>query len=308
MVMAPRENFELLEDRLISGLGVIKIPEEDIYRYFRLWIDLVRSPDPDFFNGKWNPSRSEYAKVTWMAGEYVYKEDVIKYTRTVLDYSPQEPGAFLAPYLACSQESLSENICAILAGGGWGQCIPGDNIYVEPIRFPVDFLRFSCREESAFQLRLYGLKFDVECAAGTPSPKRQDEPPAPLPDVPSQDAIEVSAPYSEPNDDGNTIPYSGDVTPPPPPEYLGIITQYRLTQNCAQNPEPLTFVWEDTASPAANNVGGAICGDSFKWAFSPPPIGIIFGGVYTAGDFPALYGGGSNFAAVALPAVPITLP
>jgi hypothetical protein len=232
--MPPREEFELVETRFISGLGVLEIPTDGDWRAFRLWVDVIRPPDPDFFNGKWNPERSEYAKVTWMADSYVWREDVIRYEKTVLDYFPVEPAAYLAPWLACVFEALDSKLCQILQGGGWGTCVPGDIFYIEPVAYPVIFIRFSCREETALQLRLYGLKFDVPCVGGTPSPKLNQDIPPPIPSLSPDTPLEVSPPYSPPSDDGNSIPYEGDNFPPPPPgacELVSGIISYKFTFN-----------------------------------------------------------------------------
>lgn len=212
--MPPREFFEQIEDRLISGLGIIEIPQEDTWRYFRLWVNLVRFPDPDYLNNKWNPSRGEYAKVAWMWSDWVWKEDVIRYPKSVFDYPVKESASFLAPYLVCSNQALGNLTAAIAVAVGLPPPVPGDPLYVEPVKFELTRIQFSCREESAFQLILEGLKEDVGCPGAIPNPKR-DLPPIPLPVVPTNSAIEVSPPYNFPDDDGNTVPYTGDPVPPP---------------------------------------------------------------------------------------------
>lgn len=213
--MAPREFFTLLEDRLISGLGVLQIPQDDIYRAFRVWVDLIRFPNPDFFNGKWNPARSEYAKITFMVGKYVCRERLLHYPHETFDYLPKEPSAFLAPYLVCSNQSQSNALASIGVAVGLPPPTPGDPLYAEPLRYEVDFIRFACRDETALQVRLYGLKEDIGCPGATPNPKRNLEPPDPLPVVPSGDAIEVSGPYLLPDDNGNTVPFGTDLLPAP---------------------------------------------------------------------------------------------
>lgn len=233
--MAPREEFTLLEDRLVSGLGLLQLPQDVEYRAFRIWFDLVRLPAVDFFNGKWNPERSEYAKITWVTGDYVVREQVISYKAQVFDYFPKEPAAFLAPYIVCSQQSQSNALVAIALAVGIPGATPGDPLFVEPVKLSVDAIRIACREESAFQIRLYGLKEDVGCDGATPNPKVNSLPPSPLPLITDGSAIEVSAPYLFPTDDGNTIPFDGDVLPPNPAD------------DC--NPIQFTISWKSTFNP-----------------------------------------------------------
>ena len=243
-----------------------------------------------------------------MQGEYVWREAVINYARQSFDYFPEESASFLAPYLVCSQQSQSNALAAIGVAVGLPPPTPGDPLYAEPIRYEVDYLRFACREEAAFQVRLYGLPKDIGCVGATPNPKRNLPPTTALPVVPSGDAIEVSGAYVAPDDDGNTVPYTGDPTPPPPAENIGIVTQYRDTTDCAVPPVPVTFVWLASENPIATQQGGVICGNSFKWVFTPDPIGYIFDGTYVTPGVPALWNGTSNFDDVNPNPVPITLP
>lgn len=306
--MAPREFYQLLEDRLISGLGVLAIPQEDTWRAFRVWTDIVRFPTTNFQNFKWNPNRSEYAKLTWMQGEYVWKEEVVNYERQSFDYFPEEPGSYLGTYLVCSLQSLSNALASISVAVGLPPPVPGDPLYAEPIRYEVDYLRFSCREESAFQVRLYGLPKDIGCVEAMPNPKRNLPPSTALPVVNPGDAIEVSAPYVQPDDNGNTIPYTGDPLPAPPPGNIGITTQYRSSTNCAVPPNEVIFVWEDIVTPVSTNLGGPICTDSNKWSFSPTPIGYFFDGTWITPGVPTLWNGSSNFDEVNTTPAPITIP
>lgn len=262
--MAPREEFNLVEERIITGRGVLQIPTLLSYRYFRIWIDVFRDPDPNAVNKKYNPERSDYVNVSFMAGNYVVKSHVIRYQQEVLDLPAKEPGAFLAPYLVCSLQGIGNFLAAISVAVGLPPPVPGDPLYAEPVRSPVDSILFVCRDSTAIQVRLFGLLEDVGCIGATPNPKINEPPATSEPDIPPGDPVTVSPAYVPPDDDGNTVPFSGDGPP--------------TTFNCE-----FTYDYVDNNDPSFNGtypktVSGVVPPISFG-----PPIYSDFGGIPDGG-------------------------
>jgi hypothetical protein len=107
------EEFELIEDRLISGKGVLRIPQEPEWRWFRIVVSVIRLPKINFLNFKWQKIRSEYAKVQVMRSASVLCEYVINYESNTFDIPAKEPGAFYAPAIACIAQSLDESLSEI---------------------------------------------------------------------------------------------------------------------------------------------------------------------------------------------------
>lgn len=214
--------FVDVEDRLISGKGIIQIPSDPKWRYFRLFVDVIRKPRINFFNFKWQKERSEFAKMQWMRGRYVFKEGVVNYISQTWDVDPLEASAFHATPIACSFQAVFDGQSAILAALG---VPPGGKLEIpyEPVSIEVDRIIFECRDETLLQLRLQGLETDVACPEGKPTPKKPSQPPPPLPELPPNENVEVSPPYNgDTSDDGETEPFTMDEIPDEPEEQFPI--------------------------------------------------------------------------------------
>lgn len=217
--MTAREEFELIETRTISGKGILKFPESDDYRHFYLYVDVVRFPRIDFSNSKWNPDRSEYAKITWIIDEYVAREDVLNYPQQRYDWAV-DPTGYIASYLVCAIGGIVAYL-DYLAPFIPATPLPTDptrKIYAEPLKYVPSRINFVCRESTAIEVSLYGLKYDVACDDAEPSPKDPPPPPVPSPVVPPGTPILIDPPYDGENDNDNTVPFPDDETPPPPDE------------------------------------------------------------------------------------------
>jgi hypothetical protein len=220
--MVLSEQFELIETRTISGRGILRFPDEDDYRHFYVYVDVVRYPLVDFSNSKWNPDRSEYAKLGWIIDEYIVREDVLNYGRQRFDWAV-DPTGYLASYLVCAfggvigyLDYLAPFIPAPALVSD-----PTNPLFAHPLKYLPSRLNIVCRESTAVEVSLFGLKYDVRCPDATPTPKRPPDLPEPTAITPSGSPILVSRPYDEIDDNGNTIPFREDESPPPPPEIPG---------------------------------------------------------------------------------------
>lgn len=207
------EQFQLIETRVISGLGVLQLPVNLAYRTYRVWVNLIRFPSIDFPNAKFNPERSNYCNVLFMAQSYVYREEVLRYEKHVLELDANQSEAYIGSYLSCSLTSISNALAAIAVAVGLPPPVPGSPLFVEPVVSPVTELYFSCRDDVAIQVTLFGLLLDVDCAASVPSGKQPAGEPVEIPQVPPGTPVSPSAPYVLPDDDGNTVPNPLDSPP-----------------------------------------------------------------------------------------------
>lgn len=204
--------FELIEDRLVSGQGVLKIPADDDYRYFRIYIDVIRFPSINYLNFTYPNDRTVYARVNMMVKNYVYGEFLLRYEQVAFDYDPREKAGYLGPPLACSFQAVYDQLSVIATALGLPPGPPGTPIPFEAVKTGVDAYWFECRDETALQIRLYGVKDDIVCPEGQPTPKTPPPPPLPFPPVPPGDPIEVDPPYEDTPDftDDFTDPFEGD--------------------------------------------------------------------------------------------------
>lgn len=227
------EEFELVEDRIISGRGILQIPQEKIWRYFRIFIDVFRLPEPDYRNGRWNPDRGEFAKMLWLWDDYVWKEDVIRFEKEVYDYYKDLEVAYLTNMLACSFASVDGLLRFIVAQLG-GIATTTGTLFATPILRELSQLNFVVRDGAAIQVRLYGIKYDEDCPGAEDSGKVQEPPTSGFPPVPNGTPVEVSAPYVAPDDNGDTVPGPGDTVEPNPgnpqgDECVGYLLEFFIT-------------------------------------------------------------------------------
>lgn len=235
------EEFELIEDRLISGLGVLQIPQDEEYRAFRIYTDIVREPAPDYLNFKYNPERGNYCNIAYMHGGYVQSYSTIEFDKEEITYYPKGTEAYIATALACLFQVTFDKLDTLLtAAGSPPDPVQKTPVPIEPVTKGLTEILFSCRDSTAVQVRLYGLKEDVACAEGEPTPKKPPEIPPPLPPVPSDEGLEVSPPYDPgTSDDGNTKPFDKDALPPP------LIPDYPVGENCQKL--TVTITWNPTS-------------------------------------------------------------
>ena len=242
--MPTSEEFVEIEDRLISGLGILQIPEDPKWRYFRIYVNLIRDPDPDFRNNKWNPNRGEFAKMTWVSQNYVYREHVLNYEKEVFELPAEECAGFITSPISCLFQGVFDllEVITVLVGGT--VIPPGNPIPFEAVKLLPTQIQFACRDGCAIQVVLQGLEQDVACPEGDPSPKEGDKPPNELPKVPVGEAIDTSAPYDPPDDNGNTVPDPIDEVAPPP--------DFPVGDECQEM--TITILWETQIDPPGNEV------------------------------------------------------
>lgn len=204
--MTDNTEYQLIEDRLISGKGILNMPQGSEWRDFLLYIDVLRDSPVVFDSQKFNPSKSEYAKITGIKQEYVISEFPVNYKKQRFRIPAQDEPGYLLPYLDCNFTGVGDALFAIAVAVGLSP-VPRDVFYeVSPIRYDVDRFNIVCRGSTLLQVRLYGLEVHRPCAEALDKKKFSPQVPDPLPPVPVNEGVGVTPPYVEPDDNGNTVP------------------------------------------------------------------------------------------------------
>lgn len=208
--MPPREVPYLVEQRNISGRGLLKIPASDLYRHLYFYVNVVRLPRTNFTNSKFNPDRSEYAKICWVRNGYVIGEEVIHYESQLIEWSVDATG-YLASAMVCMHDNIISymDYLAPYIPAPPLPDNPANRIWVEPLRTAPHEARVVCRADTSLNIKLYALNYDVTCPDAYPTPKLPPDPPIPA-KSPVGVGVGVSPPYLDPNDNGNTIPLGID--------------------------------------------------------------------------------------------------
>lgn len=211
------EAFRLLERRNISGRGLFILPYDKSVRHYWLFLNVVRLPSNNSLSSKFNPDKSDYAKITWNRASYVLKDESLSYEHQRFDWAVDRTG-YLASYLVCAFKEVTSYLdyLAPFIPAPPLPTDPTERLYCEPLHDYPDTIKIVCRANTAIVASLYYLKYDVGCPEAEPTPK---DPPSPSfpPSHPPGEPFNNDPPYDGDNDDGDSIPYQGDTNEPPPP-------------------------------------------------------------------------------------------
>lgn len=231
--MPPSEQPYLLQERLISGRGLIKIPPSDSYRHLYLYINVIRLPRTNFTSSKYNPDKSDYGKITWVRSGYTLRENSINYENQLIEWAV-DPTGYLSSYLVCAYASVMGYLdyLAPFIPAPPLPTNPLDRIWAEPLKSTPSEIKIVCRGDTAISARLYALKYDVTCLDATPAPKTPPDP-SPLASAPAGTGIGTSPAYDGLTDGGDTIRNSLDELESPPPARLRVY--YHVAPGVAPN-------------------------------------------------------------------------
>lgn len=219
------QEWELIQSRVISGSGVLKVPADVTRnRMYILYSDVVRDAKSKYVNLDWNPTRSRYGNIVFLRKNYVVGAYPVEYPQQCFDGINDISGQTLEA-IKCSYAGVLQsiyNLAVALSGtvGGVGlNATTIDNAIADFtfLRLSWDELRVKCYADTALQLRLYRLRYDG-CVDAETADIDAPIPDAPIPKVPSGTPISsLTLPYdSSTSDNGNTVPFPGDSVPPPP--------------------------------------------------------------------------------------------
>jgi len=210
---------ELIQKRLISGKGVLKVPTDVVKnRYTVLYATVVRKPKNSYSNFAYNPVRSRYGTLVFLRQGYVVDVKAIDYEKSAFDGVNDISGQVLNA-VKCAYEGILQTYANLGTALGLTVTTIEDTIkdYTN-LRLAWDECRLVCYADTAIELQLWRQKYDI-CDPD----KDQDQPPPPPDDPPEPvepgtPIEEISDPYDpDTDDDNNTEPYPGDGPPPPEP-------------------------------------------------------------------------------------------
>lgn len=217
--------YELIQDRSISGKGLLKVPtDKKKLRHVVLYTDVFREPKNKYYNANYNPPRSRYATLNFFRESYLINSIAVEFPKQAFDNVNDVCGQTLIA-IKCAYDGLLQsfvNLAVAMSAtpGGVGLTYEGKVDLIkdyENLRLAWDEIRVQCHADTALQIRMYAVKYD-SCTADRDDDKPPPPPPPPRSSVPPGTPItDLSPPYDGSSDSGNTSPYSGDQNPPPPP-------------------------------------------------------------------------------------------
>lgn len=229
--------WETVEERDISGKGILKIPSDKVKnRAYVLFCTVIREPSNPYLNLNWNPSRARYGTLCFMRQGYLVDSKSIDFEKQVWDGINDVSGQTLLA-VKCAYEGILITFANLV--NAMSQTPGGIGLFVttiedsikdyENLRLSWDEIRVKCYADTALSLRLDVLKYDV-CNEQKDKDKPPPSPPPPREKVPPGMPIgDISRPYDGYNDDGNTAPFpSDDLTEPLPGTEGGLCVPYRL--------------------------------------------------------------------------------
>lgn len=232
--------LQLLEERTISGKGVLRVPDMDeSFRYYVMYTDVIRDPRNQYSNYEWNPAQSFYARMVFRRSGYALFDDTIRYEKQCYQYVNDYSGQTLIA-VKCAYDGILQSFVNLVNGlagtpGGVGIFVTGVTDLIkdyENLQLGWDEVLFRCYTSAALQVRFYGLKYDT-CDPDKDKKHTPPPPPPPLSKVPVDSSIgDLSPPYDpETGDDGDTDPYDGDETAPPTEACVKYSVPFSLTYN-----------------------------------------------------------------------------
>jgi len=211
--------LELVEERLISGKGVLRVPSAARKaRYWIMYADVIRLPTNEYRELNWNPYQSLYARMVYRRDGYVQTYDYLRYTREQRTYINDITGQNLRA-IKCAYEGILQSFVNLgVSIGSIPVSVTNLIKDYKSLALSWDEILFSCYSDTALQIRFFKLDYDV-CNAENDDSDDPPPPPPPLPPVPPGTSIgSISPPY---DGDEDTDPFEGDDSEPPPLEPPG---------------------------------------------------------------------------------------
>lgn len=188
--------LELVEERLISGVGVLRVPETvQDGRYYQLCIDVIREVSQPFESFKYTPTRSRYCTLSFMRSGYVIEERVSDYKRRAFDFVSDIAGQVLIA-VKCVNKNLILAAFELSAANAPERVVLEDKIAdYQHLDLFWDEVVITCESTTAIQVRLFVLEHADDCESSDPF--KPPPPPPPLPEVPPATSIgSISRPYN----------------------------------------------------------------------------------------------------------------
>lgn len=217
--------FETIQERNISGKGVLRVPSDYSKSRLRiLYCSVFRKPKAEYLNFNYSPPRSRYAWLTFWRNGYVVGDAALEFPSQsfdgVTDITSQNLIAIKCMYEGILQSFVNlTNALAATPGGLGLTYISTDDLIkdYEYLNLSWDEVRVVCYADTAINFKLVALPHDT-CDPLKDRPRKPPPPPPPPPPVPPGTPLtNLDPPYEdESNPDNFTEPYPGDDNSPFP--------------------------------------------------------------------------------------------
>ena len=217
--------YELIEQRLISGKGVLKIPaDKRKMRHYVLYADMVRLATSYYASFDWSPGKGLLARLMFYRDGYLLDTDQMVVDKQQWQWTNDPSGQQLIA-LKCAYAGVLQSFINTDTALGLIVTHVSDQIKdYDNLRTIWHTLYIKCHGNFAIEFKLYALPYDT-CDPEKNRDKPPPPPPPPPPRVPPPTPIgNISPPYdTDTSDGGNTEPYDGDNQPPPADDLPGQI-------------------------------------------------------------------------------------
>lgn len=264
-------DYTLIDERIISGVGLMRIPRDEKYRDFIIYAQVIRKPTSEFLNLDWFPPKGLYGRIVVRYQEYVMDAFLMEFEqymyRSTSDISAQNLLAINCAYAGILQSFFNLANCI-------SECVPIDitnNVeLMQSLQLVPDEFIVSCQTNSAMVLQLYALEY-TQCGDESLQPP---PPPPPPPEFDQSPPGVRIADISPPYDGGDTV------TRPDPldEEDSGVEPDYPVGNDC-QIVEVI-FDWVTPIDPPGNQVTFRVYGPVIDVSFQENSDGaqvLIFG-------------------------------
>lgn len=206
-------NIITIENRTISGVGLLRIPETELnYRQYSLFAQIIRKPTNEYLSFEHSPPQGFYARITFLKSGSVITRHDMRYPKEKLIFVPDPPNQNLIA-IQCSYQGVLESFVNL--GTQLGLILPTLVNEIEDwkaLPLPWDEIQVACYSDTAIAFTLKAIEYDV-CNEDYPEPQEEPEPPEEETPIPPGTPIEISPPYED-DEITNKAPIDEEFIPP----------------------------------------------------------------------------------------------
>lgn len=192
-----------LVNRILSGRGVVLLPDSADLRkakYLYTYVQVLRFPNNEYLNAKWNPSKSYYANLVFLAEGIIQRTETLEFVHqsfiTDIDSQHQQTYALICAYDGILDSFVNLGIALQLPP------IQRDNRIKDfkHLYTGYDEIWVQCYSDTLIEVSIKSVPFD-RCADeenNPPNPPPEPPPPPPEPIPPGTPAFETPYPLSPP--------------------------------------------------------------------------------------------------------------
>ena len=237
---------ETIETRLISGTGLLRIPnDKQDRRLYTLFAQVIRPPRSPYLNMKSNPPEGFYAKITCINNSFVYKIFSHDFETQAWEFIPDISGQTLIA-IKCAYDGLLTTFQNLGYALQTPPITATNTISTyKNLKLPFTEFRIKCYANTAIQFTLKAIPFD-SCESSKQPPQDTPSSPAITAQVPFDTPLDISPPYT--NDSITDKADIDDQFVPPP-----------LGENCQVGTLRFTYTYTQPGSPEQTAEAATAC-------------------------------------------------